>query len=330
MTGLNRRSAMLRTLALAAASQLASGGAWAQDFPSRPLKIVVPFGPGGSTDLLARLVGARLGDRLKQSVVVENRAGASGNIGADFVAKSEPDGYTLVMGSIGTHATNPLIYAKMPYDPVRDFAPVALVGSVTLVLVVHPSVPAHNVLEFVKLLKDRPKDFSYASGGIGASQHLAAELFKYTTHTSMQHVPYKGSAGALADLLSGRVPIMFADLPLVLPHIESGKLRALAVADLERNSALPEVPTFPQAGVPGYSASAWYGLFAPAHTPEATLHLLQSDVVDILKMPEVRKAMIDIGARPSGLAGADLRKFQESEIRRWREVVRAAHIHMDA
>lgn len=246
------------------------------------------------------------------------------------MAKAAPDGHTLVMGSIGTHATNALIYSSMPYDPVRDFAPVALVGSATLVLVVHPSLPARNVLEMVELLKSRPKEFSYASGGIGASQHLAGEMFKYTTRTSMQHVPYKGSAGALADLLSGRVPIMFADLPLVLQHIQSGALRALAVADPERSPVLPDVGTVAQSGVPGYTATAWYGLFAPAKTPEAALQRLQAEVVEILKLPEVRKVMTELGAKPGGLAGAELRRFQESEIQRWRDVVRVAHIRMDS
>lgn len=330
MSTLSRRSAILRSLASLAVAAQAATSVQAQGFPSRPLRMIVPFAPGGSTDLLARIVAAPLSERLKQAVVVENRTGAGGNIGADLVAKSAPDGHTLVMGSIGTHATNALIYATMPYDPVRDFAPVALVGVATLVLVVHPSLPARTVSELIQALKSHPDAFSYASGGVGASQHLAAEMFKYTTHTSMQHVPYKGSAGALADLLSGRVPIMFADLPLVLQHIQSGTLRALGVCDPERSPALPEVPTISESGVPGYSATAWYGLFAPAKTPEPTLQRLQGEVVDILKLPRVSKAISELGARPGGPAGAQLRQFQLSEIQRWREVVRVAHIRMDA
>jgi tripartite-type tricarboxylate transporter receptor subunit TctC len=330
MNGISRRTAVLRTLAALAAGSQATSGAYAQAFPSRALKVVVPFAPGGSTDLLARIVSVPLAERLKQAVVVENRTGAGGNIGADMVAKSAPDGHTLVMGSIGTHATNSLIYASMPYDPVRDFAPVALVGVATLVLVVHPSLAARNVTELVELLKARPKEFSYASGGVGASQHLAAEMFKYTTGTSMQHVPYKGSAGALSDLLSGRVPIMFADLPLVRQHIQGGTLRALAVADPERSPALPDVPTVSESGVPGYAATAWYGLFVPARTPEQALQRLQAEVTEILKGPEVRKAITELGAKPGGPAGAQLRQFQQAEIQRWRDVVRVAHIRMDA
>lgn len=329
MNRITRRVAILRGLAAIAVGSSTWLPASAQAFPTRPLKIVVPFGPGGSTDLLSRLVAKPLSERLGQAVVVENRAGAGGNIGADTVAKAAPDGHSLVMGSIGTHATNGLIYASMPYDAVRDFEPIALVGAATLVLVVHPSLQAKNVRELVELLKSRPNEFSYASGGVGASQHLAAELFKHVTRTAMQHVPYKGSAGALSDLLAGRVPIMFADLPLVLSHIQAGNLRALAVADAEPSRALPGVAPVAQSGVPGYEATAWYALFAPARTPEPVLQRLRAEVVDIIKLPEVRKAMLELGAKPSGLAGADLRRFQQGEIQRWREVVRDANIRMD-
>jgi tripartite-type tricarboxylate transporter receptor subunit TctC len=324
MTALPRRHLLLAALGAAALP-----AAFAQAFPSRPLRVLVPFAPGGSTDLLARLVAKPLGERLGQAVVVENRPGAGGNIAADAVAKSAPDGHTLVMGSIGTHATNGLVYASMPYDAVRDFAPVTLVGAATLVLVVHPSLPARSVTELVDLLRSKPGEYSYASGGVAASQHLATEMFKYATKTSMQHVPYKGSAGALQDLLSGRVPLMFADLPLVLQHIQSGALRALGVCDPDRSPALPNVPTIAQAGVPNYTATAWYGLFAPARTPEPVLAKLQAEVSDIVKQPDVRKTMQDMGAKPSGLSGAEFRRFQEAEIARWREVVREANIRMD-
>ena len=327
MTRLSRRAVLAR--GLAAAGALSLGSARAQDFPSKPLRIVVPFAPGGSTDLLARIVAVPLGERLKQPVVVENRTGAGGNIAADLVAKSAPDGHTLVMGSIGTHATNALIYTSMPYDPVKDFAPVKLVGVATLVLVVHPSLPAKNVKELIELLRQKPEGYSYASGGVGASQHLAAEMFKHLTRTQMQHVPYKGSAGALADLMGGRVPIMFADLPLVLQHIQSGALRLLAVADPERTPLLPDVPTVAEAGVPGYAATAWYGLFAPARTPAPALQRLESELGEILADGGVRKAISDLGARPGGPAGAEFMRFQQSEIKRWAEVVKAAQIKMD-
>lgn len=301
----------------------------AQEFPDRPLKIIVPFAPGASTDILTRLMAEQLTPRLKQPVMVENRTGAGGNIGADFVAKSPADGYTLVMGSIGTHATNGLIYRQMPFDAEKDFAPIALVATVTLALVVHPSLPVNTVRELIALLNSKPGEYNYASGGIGASQHLAGELFKYITKTKMVHVPYKGSAGALGDLMSGRVPIMIADLPLVLNHINNGALRPLAVAGTVRTPALPKVPTMMEAGVAGYRANAWYGLFAPAQTPAPVIARLQSEVAVILKVPDVQKRLIELGATPSGLTPEETRKFQRAEVTRWREVVRSAKITME-
>lgn len=311
---------------------LAMGLAWsahAQTFPSKPMKIVVPFAPGGSTDVMARIVAEGLTTRLHQQVIVDNKAGAGGNIGADSVAKSPPDGHALVMGSIGTHATNSLIYPQMPYDSVKDFEPVTQVAAVSLVLVVHPSLPAKSVKELIELLEKEPGRYNYASGGVGASQHLAGELFKYMTKTKMLHVPYKGSASALTDLLSGRVPIMFADLPLVLSHVQNGGLRALAIGDTTRSPALPNVPTVAEAGVPGYAANAWYGLFAPAITPEPVLATLQKEVAAIIQQPAVRKRMTELGATPIGSTPAEFRKFQLSEIKRWKDVVDSAKIHME-
>ncbi|CAM4322093.1 Tripartite tricarboxylate transporter substrate binding protein [Bordetella tumbae] len=324
------RRDILRSLAAACVLGPSLARAADQDaFPSKPIRMIVPFAPGGSTDVLTRLIGAQLSGRLKQPVTVENRTGASGNIAADYVAKSPPDGYTLVMGSIGTHATNPLIYRDMPYDPVTDFAPIALAGEVTLVLVVHPDLKVQSVKELVQLLKSRPGSISYASGGVGASQHLAAELFKYSTQTSMLHVPYKGSAGALVDLVSGRVPVMFADLPLVLPNIQSGALRALAVCDPVRNAVIPEVMTMQQAGVADYVATAWYALFAPAKTPADPLQILQRNVSAILHEPDTIKSIQDIGAKPGDAVGDKLRAFQLNEIARWKTVVKVAGISMD-
>ncbi|HEY4342440.1 MAG TPA: tripartite tricarboxylate transporter substrate binding protein [Steroidobacteraceae bacterium] len=325
----SRRQALSGTAALLWGGLQTSNTFAQQAYPSHTIRLLVPFGPGGSTDLLARIVSVPLAERLGQAVVVENRPGAGGNIAADLVAKAPPDGYTIVMGSIGTHATNSLIYTNMPFDPVKDFAPIAMVGVATLVLVVHPSLDAHNVKELIALLKANPEKYSYASGGVGASQHLAAEMFKFKAGVSMQHVPYKGSAGALADLLSGRVPIMFADLPLVLAHIRSGSLRALGVADPQRSPLLPEVPTIAEAGVPGYTATAWYGLFAPAKTPVSVLKRLDTEIEVILKKPAIRKSISELGATPGGPAGAKFREFQASEITRWREVIKSAHIKMN-
>lgn len=319
----------LKPLWLALLTLAASVPLQAQEFPNKPLKIIVPFAPGASTDMLTRLVADRLTPRLKQPVVVENRTGAGGNIGADFVAKSPADGYTLVMGSIGTHATNGLIYPQMPFDAEKDFAPITLVAPVTLVLVVHPSVPAKTVHELIALLNSKPGEYSYASGGIGASQHLAGELFKYITKTKMVHIPYKGSAGALTDLLSGRVPIIFADLPLVLNYINNGSLRPLAVGDSVRSPVLPTLPTMMESGVAGYHANAWYGLFAPAQTPAPVIARLQSEVAAILKAPDVQKRLIDQGATPSGITPEEFGKFQRAEIARWKEVVQSAQIKLE-
>lgn len=303
--------------------------AWSGPYPERPIKMIVPFAAGASSDMLARTVADGLGSRLGQPVVVENRAGAGGNIGADAVAKAAPDGYTLGIGSIGTHATNSLIYASMPYDTVKDFAPVTLVASVSLVLVVHPSVSAKDVGELIAYLKKQPGKVSYASGGVGASQHLAGELFKYLAKVDMVHVPYKGSAGSVPDLISGRVPIMFADLPLVLPYIQNGALRALAVGDRERSPVLPAVPTVAESGLPDYQANAWYGMFTPAGTPGDIVARLHRETADILKQPEVRKRLIAQGANPDGMPPDTFRTFQRKEIDRWRTVVQAAKIKTD-
>jgi tripartite-type tricarboxylate transporter receptor subunit TctC len=319
---------MLAAAALAAAQAVVP--VHAQDaFPARPMKIVVPFAPGGSTDVTARIVAEGLTSRLQQQVVVENKAGAGGNVGADLVAKAAPDGHTLVMGSIGTHATNSLIYPQMPYDTLKDFEPVTQVAAVTLVLVVHPSLKVGSVRELVALLEKQPDHYNYASGGIGASQHLAGELFKYMTKTRMSHVPYKGSAGALNDLLAGRVPIMFADLPLVVSHVHSGSLKALAVGDARRSPTLPDVPTVAEAGVPGYTAAAWYGLFAPARTPAPVVAKLQTEVAAIVQQPEVRKRFAELGAVAVGSKPAEFREFQRAEMARWKDVVRAASIRME-
>lgn len=320
---------LFKWLGLALLTMTFTWGAQAQPVSSRPMKIIVPFAPGGSTDVMARMVAEGLTTQMHEQVIVDNKPGAGGNIGADIVAKSPPDGRTLVMGSIGTHATNSLIYPQMPYDPEKDFEPVTQVAAVSLVLVVHPSLPANSVKELIGLLEKQPDRYSYASGGVGASQHLAAELFKYMTKTSMLHVPYKGSAGALTDLLSGRVPIMFADLPLVLSHIQNGTLRALAIGDTTRSPALPDVPTVAEAGVPGYAATAWYGLFAPAKTPISVVATLQKKVAAILQQPAVRKRMTDLGATPIGSTPAEFRKFQLSEMKRWKVVVDSAKIHME-
>ena len=312
-----------------AAALAAAVPANAQNYPMRSVRIVVPFAPGGSTDILARTVAQRLTEVFGQQVIVDNRPGAGGNIGADIVAKSPADGYNLVMGSIGTHATNAFLYSKMPYDTIRDFTPITQTAIVTLVLVVHPSLPVQSVKELIALAKSKADQINYASGGNGASQHLAAELFKYMTGIKMQHLPYKGSAAALPDLLSGQVPVMFADMPLVVQHIQNRKLRALAVAGKERNKALATIPTVAEAAVPGYYAFAWYGLFAPANTPADVIGRLNTEIVKILKTPEVQERLLAQGAEPVGGTSKEFRDFQLSEMARWEKVIKTAGIRLE-
>ena len=301
----------------------------ADNYPSKQITIIVPFAPGASTDISARTVAQKLSESWKQPVIVENKAGASGVIGTDYVAKAAPDGYTLVMGAIGTHSTNVHILKKMPYDTLNDFAPIIHVMSVTLVLVVHPSLPVHSVKELIDYAKKNPGKLNYASGGIAASQHLAGELFKSMTGTDMLHVPYKGSAASLSDLLGGQTQMMFADMPLVLSQIQAGKLRALAVADESRSAVLPNVPTVSEAGVPGYKSFAWYGLFAPAKTPKEIILKLNQEVNKILTLKDVQERLAGLGARPVGGTPEDFRRFQESEMTRWGKVIKEAKITMD-
>lgn len=312
------RLGLAAVLAAFAGTAAAAG---ADDFPNRAMTIVVPFSPGGSNDTLARLVGRDLEKKWKQPVVIENRTGAGGNLGALAVVRSEPDGYTMVMGSIGTHAVNPFIYKNMPYDPIKDLQPITLVAKVDLVLVVHPSLPIHSVKELIDYAKANPGVLNYASGGNGASQHLAGELFKHLAGIDMVHVPYKGSANALADLLGGQVPIMIADLPLVAAHIKEGKLRALAVGSAERSPAI-DVPTMDEAGVKGYEAYAWYGLSAAAGTPQPIVDKLNAAIVDILHDPANQDFMRELGAVPAGGTPEEFGAFQKAEMAKWGPLIK--------
>ena len=301
----------------------------AQDYPSKPIRLVVPFAAGGATDVLARLVGERLTATLGQQVVVDNRPGAGGNIGSDLVARAEPDGYTILMGAVGTHAINPSLYPKMPYDPVKDFAPVTLVASVPNVLVINPGVPANSVQELIDLAKAKPGELNFASSGNGTSIHLSGELFKAMTGTDIVHVPYKGSGPAVTDLLGGQVQMMFDNMPSSLPHVKAGKLRALGVTSAKRSPALPEVPTIAEAGVPGYDATSWFGILAPAGTPEPVVTRLQGAIVQALGEPEMRQRMADLGAEPVGDTPAEFGQFIAAEIAKWAKVVNDAGVKLE-
>jgi tripartite-type tricarboxylate transporter receptor subunit TctC len=312
----------MRAAVLAVLTALA-GAAAAQGWPSRPVHLVVPYAAGGPVDLSARLLAARLQPALGQPVVVENRVGAGGNIGADYVAKSAPDGHTLVMGAIATHAINPALFPKLPYDPIRDFRHVALVVQVPNVLVVNNGVPARNTQEFIALVKKQPGKFDFASGSTGSTGHLAGELFKQMTGTYMVHIPYKGSAPATADLLAGRVQLMFDNLASALPHIQSGKVRALAVTTTVRTSFLQDIPTLDESGLRGFDLTTWWGVMAPAQTPEAVVARLFTEVRAAMQAPDVKERLRAMGSETAGLASpAAFTAFVERERKVYGELVK--------
>jgi tripartite-type tricarboxylate transporter receptor subunit TctC len=300
-------------------------------YPERPVTMVVPFAAGGTTDILARIVGEELSKRLGQQIVIDNRPGASGNTGTAVVAKAAPDGYTLVMGTIGTHAINSSIYKRMPYDPVRDFAPVTIVATVPNVLVAHPSAPFRTVTELIAYAKANPGKLNFASSGAGSSIHLSGEMFKAMTETDIVHVTYKGSGPAVIDMISGQVPsmIMFDNLPSSLPQIKAGKLMALGVTSATRTPILPEVPTIAEAALPGYEATPWFGVLAPAGTPKEIVDKLNSEIVAILGMPSVKERLLEQGAEPVGDAPEHFVEVIEADLTKWAALIEKAGISID-
>ena len=309
---------------------LFSTGALSQDWPSKPVHLIVPYAPGGPVDVSARLIAPKLQQALGQPVLVENKPGAGGNIGADFVAKSAPDGYTLVMGAIATHAINPALYPKLPYDPVRDFRHVALLIQVPNVLVVSNDVPARSVAELIELAKSKPGRLDFASGSTGSTGHLAGELFKQMTGTYMVHIPYKGSAPAVADLLAGRVQLMFDNLASALPNIQAGKVRALAVTTLSRSSFLPEAPTLHESGLKGFDMTTWWGLMAPAKTPAGAVDRLALEARRAMESPELRERWRAMGSEvPAVRTPADFTAFVERERKLYAELVKRSGATVD-
>jgi len=298
-------------------------------YPAKPIRLVVPFPPGGATDILARDVAQKLTEAWGQSVVVDNRPGAGGNIGAELVAHASPDGYTLLMGTVGTHAINASLYAKMPYDHIRDFAPVILVAGVPNVLVVNPALPVNSVAELIAYAKANPGKLNFASSGNGTSIHLSGELFKVMAGVQMTHVPYKGSAPAVQDLISGQVQLMFDNLPPSLPQIKAGKLRALAVTSATRAPALPDVPTMAEAGLPGFEASSWFGVLAPAGTPPAIVAKLNAEIAKWLATPEAKERLSKQGANAAGGSPEDFVKHIAAETAKWAKVVKDSGAKID-
>jgi len=301
----------------------------AQEYPRKVIRLIVPFAPGGGNDTVARAIAQSAGASLGQSVVVDNRPGAGGMLGAQLAAKSPPDGYTLFLGGVGSHAVNPNLHARLPYDPVKDFAPITLIASAPSVLVVHPSLPARTLAEFTALAKASPGRINYASNGNGSSAQLAAVLYESMTGVRMVHVPYKGLAPALVDLLAGEVQAMFSSVVAIVPSIKAGRLRALAVTGRRRAALLPEVPTLDEAGVPGYEAGSWYGILAPAGTPQAIVAKLHEAIVRALAQPEVRERLVSEGAEVIGSTPEAFAAHITAELARMGKLIRDAGIRME-
>lgn len=315
--------------ALAIAGSAAAGPLLAQDYPSKAIRMIVAYPPGGGTDTVGRLMAQSLAERLGQNVVVDNRGGATGNIGTELAAKSAPDGYTLLMGNVAPNAINVSLFDKLPFDPVKDFAPITLVAVTPNILVVHPSLPVKTVKDLIALAKSRPGALNYPSAGVGSSSHLAGALLDILAHTSMTHVPFKGGGPAMIATISGEVQLMFATMPAALPHVRTGKVRPVAVTTEKRSLAMPDLPTIAESGVKGYEAATWYGLLAPAATPRAVIDRVHGEAVKILAAPESRKRLTDLGFEPVGNTPAQFAAYIKSEIAKWGKVIRAGGIRAE-
>ena len=319
MTGLNRRS----LLALAALAPLPAA---AQAYPNKPIKLVVPYAPGGGADGVARIVAKRVSEQIGQGIVIENKGGAGSIVGTDQVAKAEPDGYTLLLGQSGPISINPAVYKSLPYDPIRDFAPVTMMTGYPYILVVNADFPARTLQEFVALAKAKPGTMNYGSTGVGAANHLVAELFDRKAGLQITHVPYRGTALAVADLLAGTLTLVFGDPVTVLPHLKSGKLRALAVTSAQRSPVAPEVPTVAESGYPGFEALAWHGILAPAKTPPAIVDRLNAEFVKALADPATRELLVNQALAPVGSSPQAFADFIKTDIATWKAVASDAKI----
>ena len=318
-----------RTLLLAAALAALPLAASAQGYPSKPIRFVVPYPPGGPLDTIARLLGQKVAESVKQPVIVENKPGAGGNIGADFVAKAPADGYTILMGAVATHAINPTLYAKIPYDPVRDFSPITQVASTPNVLVVNPALPVSSVADLVAHAKANPGKLNFGSGSTGSAGHLAGELFKSLAGVEMTHIPYKGAAPAMQDLIGGQIQLMFDNMASSLTQVRAGRVKALAVTTAKRSSLAPELPTVAESGLAGFDISTWFGIFAPAGTPREAVARLHAEFTRALAAPDVREKMINLGAEPVGNTPAEFATYIRAEADKYARVIKASGARAD-
>ncbi len=328
MTVQTFRSAII-TLVAVGVLWLPCSSALAQNYPNKPLRLIVPFPPGGGNDILARTVGSGLSDVIGQQIIVDNRGGAGGLVGAETAAKAAPDGYTILLASVGNLAFNPALYAKLPYDPIKDFAPITLLATSAFIMVVSPSVPAKSVKELIALAKAKPGALNYASAGQGSSLHLTGEIFKLATGTDLVHVAYKGSAPALTDLIGGRVQVMFGTMPATLPQVKAGKLRALGMSGATRSAAAPDVPTIAEAGVPGFEVLNWYGMVVPIRTQAAIVQKLNRDSLTTLKSPQMIASFSAQGLDAAGGTPEQFSALIKSEIAKYAKVVKAANIQVE-
>ena len=301
----------------------------AQSYPSKPIRIVVPWTAGGTADTLARVLGQRLGETFGQQTVIDNRPGASGQIGTELVARSPSDGYTLVLATTAPNSTASSLYPKLAYDPLKDFAPISLIALTFYVLSVNPAVPVRNIPELVKLAKVHPGQLNFSSPGNGTPNHLSGEMFKTMAGIEMQHIPFKGSAQAIADVIGGQIPLNFENIAVVLPHIKAGKVRALGVTSAKRNRFLPDVPTIAESGYPGFESVGWFGLMAPAATPRDVLAKLNAETVRILNVPEINTRILNLGAEVKPTTMVEFEQFNRDQIVKWAKVIKASGARVD-
>jgi tripartite-type tricarboxylate transporter receptor subunit TctC len=318
----------LQTLAIAMAASMTVTAHSATPYPTKPIRIIVAYTPAGTTDILARVIGQKMTESWGQAVIIDNRPGAAGNIGTEVAAKATADGYTLIMGTAGTHGINVSLYRKLNWHSLKDFAPVSLVAMVPNIMVVNNALPFKSVKDLITHAKANPGKLSYGSPGNGSTAHLSMELFKTMTGTNLVHIPYKGSAGVLADVMGGQIAVTIDNMPVYLPQVKAGKIRALAVSPLKRSAAAPEIPTIAESGVAGYDSGAWFGLLAPAGTPKAIVAKLSVETARILKLPDISKRISELGAEPVGSTPDEFTALIKAEIAKWSKVIKDANVEL--